>query len=115
MHTFVREIDYLLGSDSEDAEAAPGPAERRLLVRIADAPDRRLHKLEVHQLAREVGSNPRAVAGLYKTDPPLLRADGDHRVLTDAGVAWLAAPDTRSGMNPANRSTDLLDRRGGEA
>lgn len=127
VHTFVREIDYLLGAEADEAEpAGPGSAEQQLLARVADAPDRRLHKLEVHQLAREVGSNPRAVAGLYKTDPPLLRADGDHRLVTDAGLTWLSehpdrhaaipgdqgVPDTSSGRVRTSRTTDVLDRRG---
>lgn len=90
VHTFVREIDYLLGSDEDDSESAPGRAERQLLARVAAAPDGRLHKLEVHQVAREVGSTPRLVAALYKADPPLLRAEADHRVITEAGRSWLA-------------------------
>ncbi|MDQ3463468.1 MAG: DUF6158 family protein [Actinomycetota bacterium] len=102
VHTFVREIDFLLGSDEDDSESAPGTAERQLLARVAAAPDGQLHKLEVHQIAREVGSTPRAVAGLYKTDPPLLRADGDHRVITDAGLTWLVEhPDTDPDAAPA--------------
>lgn len=95
VHTFVREIDYLLGDEDEPARG-PGPAEATLLARIAAEPDGRLHKLAVHQLAREVGAQPRAMARLYKSDPPLLRADGEDRVLTDAGRAWLsAAADSR--------------------
>lgn len=94
VHTFVREIDYLLGSD-EVVPPGPGPAEVRLLARIAAAPDGRLHKLEAHQVAREVGAQPRAVATLYKLDPPLLHADGDARVITAAGQAWLAEEPAR--------------------
>lgn len=94
VHTFVREIDYLLGSD-EVVPPGPGPAEARLLARIAAAPDGRLHKLEAHQVAREVGAQPRAVATLYKLDPPLLHADGDARVITAAGQAWLAEGPAR--------------------
>jgi hypothetical protein len=51
---------------------------------------RSLHKLEAHQIARTVASNARLVASLYKQDPPLLRTNGDERVITDAGRAWLA-------------------------
>ena len=32
----------------------------------------------------------RLVASLYKHDPPLLRAEGDQRLITDAGRRWLA-------------------------
>jgi hypothetical protein len=31
------------------------------------------------------------LADLYKQDPPLLRAEGDNRTITEAGRAWLAA------------------------
>ncbi len=92
VHTFVREIDYLLGTDEDDADDTPGAAERQLLSRVAARPDHRLHKLEVHQVAREVGSTPRMVAALYKADPPLLRAEADYRTITDAGLAWLGDP-----------------------
>ncbi len=90
VQTFVREIDYLLGPDEDDAAAAPGTAERQVLARVADSPERALHKLELHQIAREVGSSPRSVAQLYKADPPLMRADGDHRAITEHGLRWLA-------------------------
>lgn len=32
----------------------------------------------------------RLVASLYKHDPPLLRAQGDQRLITNAGHRWLA-------------------------
>lgn len=91
VHTFVREIDYLLGTPEPAGVAPPGEAEATLLARVAAAPDGRLHKLEVHQVARELGATPRAVAALYKSDPPLLAADGEHRALTPAGRTWLTA------------------------
>ncbi|MDQ3457625.1 MAG: DUF6158 family protein [Actinomycetota bacterium] len=90
VHTFVQEIDYLLG-DADEPASGPGPAEATLLARIAGGPGGRMHKLAVHQLARELGAHPRAVAQLYKSDPPLLAAAGEDRALTDAGQAWLAA------------------------
>lgn len=90
VHTFVREIDYLLGDENEPA-GGPGPAEASLLARIAGAPGGRLHKLAVHQLARELGAAPRAVARLYTSDPPLLAAHGEDRLVTEAGRAWLAS------------------------
>lgn len=91
VHTFVREIDYLLGTPAETDEAPPGEAEAELLRRVAAAPGGRLHKLTAHQMAREVGAQPRAVARLYTAEQPLIAADGDSRVITEAGRAWLEA------------------------
>lgn len=72
----------------------PGAAEARshapvedLLRRYAAAPDGRLHKLEGHQAAREIGLAPAAVAALYKAEPPLLVAAGEYRQITPAGRA----------------------------
>jgi hypothetical protein len=62
-----------------------------LLTAFSVAKGGRLHKLEVHQIARSVALNARLVAMLYKQDPPLLRAEGDDRIITDEGRAWLAA------------------------
>lgn len=70
---------------AEDPTAATG----KLLAAFAAAPGGSLHKLEAHQIARTVAPNARLVASLYKQDPPLLRTDGDERVITDAGRAWL--------------------------
>lgn len=63
--------------------------ERTLLERFAATPDGRMHKLEAHHLARELGLRPERVAALHRQEPPLLDTDGDHRVLTDAGRSWL--------------------------
>ena len=63
-----------------------------LLRGVADAPGGRMHKLEVHQLAREVGLERAALAALYTGDPPLLATDRQDRVVTDAGRARLAEP-----------------------
>ena len=49
-----------------------------------------MHKLEAHQVARELGLAPAAVAELYRHDPPLLTTAGSERVLTDAGREFLA-------------------------
>jgi hypothetical protein len=70
---------------------APEEAQAALLDRFAQAPDGRLHKLEAHQIARQLAPDSHLVARLYRSDPPLLQADRDMRVLTDAGRAWLAA------------------------
>jgi Family of unknown function (DUF6158) len=83
---------------SGGAEGAPptGPplegdaARATLLAKFAAAPDGTMDKLEAHQVARSIAPNQRLVADLYKQDPPLLRAEGDNRTITDAGRAWLA-------------------------
>lgn len=60
-----------------------------LLQRVADAPGGRLHKLEVHQAAREVGLERSALAKLYTGEPKLLTTEQQDRVITDAGRALL--------------------------
>ena len=80
-----RQIDALLVGLPEDVDvdvAAPEPgAVDALLARVAAAGGR-MHKLELHQAAREVGLSPVALTGLYRGDRPVLRADRDERVLT---------------------------------
>jgi len=61
-----------------------------LLRAVAAAPNGRLHKLALHQLARRCGLPPVELAGLYRGDPALLIAAGADRCITDAGRAWLA-------------------------
>lgn len=86
----MNQIDALL-SGPITAPDPTGPdgdrmaARAALLRRFAAAQGGRLHKLEAHQLAREVGLPPTEVATLYKADPALLRAEGDYRVLTPEG------------------------------
>ena len=48
-----------------------------------------MDKLEAHQIARQLAPDSHLVAQLYRQDPPLLEAERDMRVLTDAGRAWL--------------------------
>jgi hypothetical protein len=95
VQTFSRAVTALL----DEAPAAPAveggrpsddEAQAALLQRFAEAPDGRLHKLEAHQIARQLAPDSHLVARLYRSDPPLLEADRDMRVLTDAGRAWLA-------------------------
>jgi Family of unknown function (DUF6158) len=69
----------------------PDQAKARLLAVFAGTPGGAMHKLEAHQVARSIAPNSRLVAELYKADPALLRAEGDSRVITEAGRAWLAA------------------------
>lgn len=61
-----------------------------LLARVAARPDGRMHKLEVHQAAREVGIERSALARMYTSDPPLLVTDQQDRVITPAGRDRLA-------------------------
>ena len=62
-----------------------------LLQRVANAPGGRMHKLEVHQVARLVGLERASLAQLYKDEPHLLATDKQDRVITEAGRARLAA------------------------
>jgi hypothetical protein len=95
VQTFSRAVTSLL--DEEPSPPSTGAEDRRdpeeataaLLRRFADAPDGRLHKLEAHQIARQLTSDSHIVARLYRQDPPLLQAERDMRVITDAGRAWL--------------------------
>ena len=63
-----------------------------LLRTISESPGGRMNKLEVHQLAREVGLDRAALARLYSVDPPLLRTEQQDRVVTDAGRARVGGP-----------------------
>ena len=75
----------------EGVDVPDGDPVVALLQRVADAPDGRMHKLEVHQVARLVGLERAALAQLYKEEPHLLATDKQDRVITDAGRARLAA------------------------
>ncbi|HEY0508527.1 MAG TPA: DUF6158 family protein [Blastococcus sp.] len=86
----MNQIDALLSGpiavpDPKGTNSDRAAAATELLRRFAAAEAGRLHKLEAHQLAREVGIPPVEVAELYKAEPPLLRADGDYRTLTAEG------------------------------
>ncbi|WP_204331233.1 DUF6158 family protein [Geodermatophilus sabuli] len=94
VQTFSRAITALL--DEQPAAVAdprdrpdPEQVQAALLQRFAAAPEGRLHKLEAHQIARQLAPDSHLVARLYRQDPPLLLAERDMRVLTDAGRAWL--------------------------
>jgi hypothetical protein len=72
------------GADGHSPEPAADPVVA-LLQRVADSPGGRMHKLEVHQAAREVGLGRAALARLYTGDPKLLATEQQDRVITDAG------------------------------
>jgi Family of unknown function (DUF6158) len=90
--TYAAAVEQLL-SRHNVAEPAQGEQvvaadlENALLRRYLSAPNGRLHKLEAHQAAREIGIEPVAVAALFKVQPPLLVTAGEYRQLTDAGRA----------------------------
>jgi hypothetical protein len=95
VQTFSRAITALLDEEATTSSAAGSPrrdpvqAQVALLRRFTEVPDGRMHKLEAHQLARQLAPDSHLVAQLYRQDPPLLQADRDVRVITDAGRAWL--------------------------
>lgn len=72
------------GADGHTPTPVADPVDA-LLRRVADAPRGRLHKLEVHQAAREVGLERSALAKLYTGDPKLLATQQQDRVITEAG------------------------------
>ena len=71
------------GEDAEPEE--PADPVGALLGAVAEAPGGRLHKLEVHQLARRFGLDRAALAALYTQEPQLLATDRSDRVITEAG------------------------------
>jgi hypothetical protein len=97
VQTFSRAVTTLLDEEPSGATAGaedrpdPEEATAALLRRFAEAPGGRMHKLEAHQIARQLTPDSHIVARLYRQDPPLLQAERDMRVITDAGRAWLDA------------------------
>jgi len=75
-------------SEQPTPAAAADPV-TTLLAMVAGSPDGRMHKLELHQAAREVGLDPAALAKLYTGEPRLLTTEQQDRVITDAGRARL--------------------------
>ncbi len=71
---------------TEGAQPLPADPVAALLGAVAEAGGR-LHKLEVHQLARRFGLDRASLAALYTQEPKLLVTDRSDRVITDAGRA----------------------------
>jgi Family of unknown function (DUF6158) len=104
VRTFSGAITALLDEEPPSAPADgssrdPEEAQAELLRRFAEAPGGQLHKLEAHQIARQLAPDSHLVARLYRQDPPLLQAERDMRVLTDAGRAWLDQHTPASGVS----------------
>ncbi|MEP6815279.1 MAG: DUF6158 family protein [Marmoricola sp.] len=84
-------LDHETTADESHVPSGEDPAVA-LLRRVAESPDGRMHKLEVHQAAREVGLERAALAKLYTAEPKLLATEQQDRVITDAGRDFLGAP-----------------------
>jgi Family of unknown function (DUF6158) len=90
----VTQLEALLAQEPTiGATSGPEPADPvdALLARIAMQPGGRMHRLEVHQAAREVGLERSALARMYTAHPPLLVTEQQDRLITDAGHHRLAA------------------------
>jgi hypothetical protein len=74
-------------ADAGRPAASAGAGVGALLAEVAAAPDGRVHRLELHQLARAHGVPPAELAQLYRADPALLAVDGQGRCITPAGRA----------------------------
>lgn len=83
--------DFGAGEGDASPAAVGGDDTRALLRAFADSPDGCMHKLEARQVARAVGVSPARLAELYRSDPPLLRADGEARCLTEEGRSLLGS------------------------
>lgn len=77
------------GHEAEAATTDVDDPVAALLQAVADAGGR-MHKLEVHQLARRVGLDRADLAALYKNEPRLLATEREERVLTEAGLRRLS-------------------------
>ncbi len=77
-----RQIDAILAEGVDDGPEADADPEkvRRLLDRVAGNGGS-MHKLELHQAARELGIGPAALAKLYRGEDAVLRTEKDQRVL----------------------------------
>jgi len=93
LRAIIVQLETLLDPPAEpdDGTAKVDDPSTALLRMVADAPDGRMNKLEMHQLARDVGLDRQTLARLYNSDPPLLQTDKQDRVITDAGREELTA------------------------
>jgi hypothetical protein len=91
LHGIILQLEALLepAAHDDDLAATADDPVAALLREVAACEGGRMNKLEVHQLAREVGLERAALAKLYSGDPALLRTEKQDRVITDAGRARL--------------------------
>jgi hypothetical protein len=84
LRSLQRQIDAILneGLDERPEDEADPRRVDELLRRVADNGGR-MHKLELHQAARELGIAPAALARLYKGPGARLRTERDQRVLVE--------------------------------
>jgi hypothetical protein len=84
LRSLQRQIDSLLadGGDQRPADEVDAQKVQMLLQRVA-ANGGRMHKLELHHAAREIGMSPVALATLYRGPDAVLRTDRDMRVLVE--------------------------------
>jgi hypothetical protein len=77
-----RQIDAILAeSPDERPEDEADPQRVQELLEQVAGNGGRMHKLELHQAARELGISPAALARLYKGPEAVLRTERDQRVL----------------------------------
>jgi hypothetical protein len=72
-------------ADAGEGDPTPVADPAGALLQAVVAAGGRMHKLEVHQLARRFGLPRAELAGLYKNDPQMLATEKQDRVITDAG------------------------------
>jgi hypothetical protein len=82
LRSLQRQIDAILaeGLDERPEDDADPRSVEELLRKVTDNGGR-MHKLELHQAARELGISPAALARLYKGPGARLRTERDQRVL----------------------------------
>jgi hypothetical protein len=82
----IHQLEALIGlpdpqPDQQTAGVDPAEAFLRRMAQEGGA----MHKLEAHQVARDVGLDRAALADLYRAEPPFVATAGNTRVLTDRG------------------------------
>jgi hypothetical protein len=84
LRSLQRQVDAILaeGIDERPEDEADPRRVDELLRKVADNGGR-MHKLELHQAARELGISPAALARLYKGPGAKLRTERDQRVLVE--------------------------------
>lgn len=74
-----------LTTTRDEASGAGCEPVEALLSRLADAPEGRMDKLELHQVARDCGVSRESLASLYGSPDALIAADKGDRVITARG------------------------------